>query len=449
MKLKKSLLFRLEFFGGIIIDKNTFDRIELTFDEALFIKAVEFLKVKEAERLVCDILKKDSIDIERLFRLQVFSSDDVDTIPYIDVYSMICEEYNKINDKMYLSFPLEIAIYPSMKCNLNCKFCFLGCKKDTKVYGAEYWGNIIEQGKAKGLLSVSILGGEPALYYDIDRLLKKCDDLEINTVITTNTIKLKESTKRIIFNSKYITPAVSLQSLDNLNSLLMGCDYKTQIKFIEECLSHKKDVRINSVYTFQTFEQILKIYDFCVEKGIGRYSIANYSNTKDNIEMKYAHNLNDLAKLDEKVKKYIEKKYSNVSNLPTFSAEGCMLYSCYTNQVENKLKFSPFESQYFGCRGKYTKMEIYADGSVYPCYRFETVMSSTSNVFTENKSLEYIWWNDKNYKEIRQQKTNNSICLECPFIDICEGGCYPSRIKTYKDNVIVKRDENCQVLRGI
>lgn len=409
MKLKKSLLFRLEFFGGIIIDKNTFDRIELTFDEALFIKAVEFLKVKEAERLVCDILKKDSIDIERLFRLQVFSSDDVDTIPYIDVYSMICEEYNKINDKMYLSFPLEIAIYPSMKCNLNCKFCFLGCKKDTKVYGAEYWGNIIEQGKAKGLLSVSILGGEPALYYDIDKLLKKCDDLEINTVITTNTIKLKESTKRIIFNSKYITPAVSLQSLDNLNSLLMGCDYKTQIKFIEECLSHKKDVRINSVYTFQTFEQILKIYDFCVEKGIGRYSIANYSNTKDNIEMKYAHNLNDLAKLDEKVKKYIEKKYSNVSNLPTFSA----------------------------------------DGSVYPCYRFETVMSSTSNVFTENKSLEYIWWNDKNYKEIRQQKTNNSICLECPFIDICEGGCYPSRIKTYKDNVIVKRDENCQVLRGI
>ena len=75
--------------------------------------------------------------------------------------------------------------------------------------------------KEKGVLSVSILGGEPSLYYDIDRLLLKCEELELNTVITTNGLMWREQTKEIVCSSKYITPVVSMQSLDNLNLLLM------------------------------------------------------------------------------------------------------------------------------------------------------------------------------------------------------------------------------------
>lgn len=439
----------MEFFGGIIINKVTFDRLELTFDEALFIRASEFLSIENSEKLVCKILNKNHINISRLYELQLFQSTETTPIDYDTVYSLLESEYKKIKGTPSLSFPLEITIYPSMKCNLNCKFCFLGNKSDKKIWDAEHWGKLIEEAKNNGLLSVSILGGEPALYYDIDNLLRKCESLKINTIITTNALKLKDTTKQIIFNSHYITPAVSIQSLDNLNSLLMGCDYKKQLNFIEECLSHKKEVRINSVYTFQTKEQILRIYDYCVEKGISRYSVANYSNTKNNPEMKFSHTLSDLAQLDKIVKDYIEEKYSNNKDLPEFSAEGCMLFSCYADEINDKLSFSPFEKQYFGCRGKYTKMEIFSDGSVYPCYRFETVTKSTSNVFEQDTSLSDIWWNDYNYKQIRNQEIKTPVCLNCPFIEICKGGCYPSRIKENALEVSYTRDKNCQHCKGI
>lgn len=67
---------------------------------------------------------------------------------------------------------------------------------------------------------------------------KHCNDNELSM------LKKKHETNIIEF--KYITPVISLQSLDNLNYQLMGCD------FIDECIAHKKDVHINSVYTLQS-----------------------------------------------------------------------------------------------------------------------------------------------------------------------------------------------------
>lgn len=109
-----------------------------------------------------------------------------------------------------------------------------------------------------------------------------------------------------------------MQSLDNLNYQLMGCD------FIDKCIAHKKDVHINSVYTLQSLERILKVYNYCVEKGISSYSVANYSNIKNNPNMQCAHTLLEISQLDKQVKQYIAATYGNQKSLPTFSVEGCI-----------------------------------------------------------------------------------------------------------------------------
>lgn len=448
MKLKENILFRLEHFGGIIIDKKTFDRKELTFDEALFIRACQFLREEQAKQVVCKVLEKDSLELSDL-SLKNFLEESNDTKDCCQVYHQLKKEYEEIKKKEFLSFPLELTIYPSMRCNLNCKFCFVENKTDKKMHSAEEWAELVKYGKEHGLLSVSILGGEPSLYYDIDNLLLKCEELKINTVITTNALHIKPTTKEILFHSKYITPAVSIQSLDNLNFLLMGCDSKKQLEFVEECLNHNKEVRINSVYTFQTTEQIQKIYDYCVQHGISRYSVSNYSNTKTNSDMKYAHDLKDLAELDETIKRNNRQKYGDKTSPPIFSAEGCMLYSCYAEGIKEKIEFSPFEKQYFGCRARYTNMEIYSDGSVYPCCRYETVTSSTSNAFEDGKTLCDIWESDKNYQKLRGQETQNKICLKCAFVDICQGGCYPARMKENPQEADNIRTENCQFCKGL
>ncbi len=443
MRLKKDWLFRLEFFGGLLINRKTFERYELTFDEALYLKAVNYLDSEEAIKVVSEILHKENIDLSRIVGLDVLENYG-DTMELKCVYEIVDMAYRAAIEKTYLSFPLEVTLYPSMVCNLNCKFCFLGSKTDKKVYGADKWAKIVQESKERGALSISILGGEPSLYFDIDKLLLECERNEINTVITTNAQVLKNSTKDIIINSKYIVPAVSIQSLDNLNTLLMGCTSDKQQKFVEECVARGKEVRINSVYTFQTERQIEEIYDYCVEQGVFRYSVANYANTKNNPEMLAAHSLRELDQLDKHMREYIREKYPKNTKLPQFSAEGCMLYSCYADSIIEKIELSPFEKQYYSCRGKYTNMEIYSDGSVYPCFRFETVTKSTSNVFEDSNSLDYIWQNDFNYNEIRKQKTENPDCLKCSFVSICEGGCYPSRLKKDKYNLTLIKDPNCQ-----
>lgn len=90
-------------------------------------------------------------------------------------------------------------------------------------------------------------------------------------------------------------------------------------------------------------------------------------------------------------------------------------------------------------------MEIFPDGAVYPCCRFETVLSSTSNVFTGLKSIDEIWNTDKNYLKIRNQKILNPTCQKCAFYEICQGGCYPSRLKAFDTTAAYEKDPNCCV----
>lgn len=260
--LRKDILFRIENFGGIIINKHNFKRIELTIPEALFIYATQYTNDINAKSIVCTILHVDSIDITKVLSLDIFE-DIIDTrwISYEEVLKQTKLAYQQMQSYNCLSFPLEIAIYPSMKCNLNCKFCFVGNKTDTVIYDADKWGEILTVAKKKGVLSVSILGGEPSLYYDIDRLLLKCEELELNTVITTNGLMWREQTKEIVCSSKYITPVVSMQSLDNLNLLLMGCDSSIQKRFVENILASGKKARITA---FILIKHPSKLFQFTI-----------------------------------------------------------------------------------------------------------------------------------------------------------------------------------------
>ena len=91
-------------------------------------------------------------------------------------------------------------------------------------------GKELRQAKDNGVLSVSILGGEPTRYFDIDNLLIACEELKIKTTITTNAQLIKKSTVEILAKSKYITPVLSLQTLDpKLNFELMGVRPDRQI----------------------------------------------------------------------------------------------------------------------------------------------------------------------------------------------------------------------------
>ena len=82
---------------------------------------------------------------------------------------------------------------------------------------------------------------------------------------------------------------------------------------------------------------------------------------------------------------------------------------------------------YYGCRAKYTKMEIMSNGDILPCIAFLGVDQTKQNAF--EKDLLDVWYDDSLYGGIRSFRTKNSKCLSCGLLKICEGGCYVNLIK--------------------
>lgn len=422
--VKENLLFRLEKFGGILINKTTFARIELNKLEACFLYAVRYCGLEKIIKYFEDNYQTQGL--QNILEYDLFEENngkDLVALPK-DIIKHAEKKIEELSKKNILSFPLELTIYPSMYCDLSCSFCFLAEREEKSSKSAQDWRKILEQAKENGILSISILGGEPTRYYDIDNLLRVCDSLKLKTTITTNAQFIKKSTIKVIEQSSYITPVLSLQSLDEkLNFELMGVRPLRQVELIKHFKKIGKKCRINTVYTKQSLEQIKDLVDFCSENNVERFSVANYSEVTGFTRIKKKYDLFDLRKLNERISEYIDSQNYEL----VFATEGCHLFTAYPELIKDSIEFSKFDEMYFGCRAKYTKMEIMSNGDVLPCIAFLGSEQRKSNAF--KSKLVDIWSNDKLYNDIRKFKTKNTRCLSCSLINICQGGCYVNLLR--------------------
>ncbi|HFI0121670.1 TPA: KxxxW cyclic peptide radical SAM maturase [Streptococcus suis] len=436
--ISEDILFRLEKFGGILTNKTNFERIELDETEAFFLYLVQNHGIEVATSFFKKEIEMGKL--ERALSLNIYSDNNIEDSsnnPY-ETLQNARKHVAKLKKHNILSFPLELVIYPSMYCDLKCGFCFLANREDRNAKPAKDWERILRQAKDNGVLSVSILGGEPTRYFDIDNLLIACEELKIKTTITTNAQLIKKSTVEILAKSKYITPVLSLQTLDSkLNFELMGVRPDRQIKLAKYFNEVGKKCRINAVYTKQSYEQIIELVDFCIENKIDRFSVANYSEVTGYTKIKKKYDLADLRRLNEYVTDYITQREANLN----FATEGCHLFTAYPELINNSIEFSEFDEMYYGCRAKYTKMEIMSNGDILPCIAFLGVNQTKQNAF--EKDLLDVWYDDPLYGGIRSFRTKNSKCLSCGLLKICEGGCYINLIKEKSPEYF--RDSVCQL----
>lgn len=440
--LNKDILLRFEFFGGVLINKNNFSRYELNKSQIIFLKALDEVgNLENAEKIHDAIIEKKEYDINKLIQMGIIVVDNAEEQNNYNnelIIESLKEKLKELSEYSFLSAPLEVTIYPTLNCNLDCKFCFLKNKISTEV-NIKKWLEIIAEAKSIGILSVSILGGEPSIYKEIDELLLGIESIGIKATITTNGTKLKESTKKILLNSKYITPVISLQCLNYKNKELMGTEYTKQLEVVEYFIKNSKPVRINSVYTNQSEEDFFEMIDFVVNRGIDRYSIATYVASNETNSVFKTKTLADSRILDEKIQAYINERYKNKK--VNYLVEGCLLYSAYPEIMNEIGDLSEFNKLYYGCRAARTKIEIYANGDVYPCICFENQIQPTSNILKD--TLIDIWKYDLNMNLLRTQKVTNNTCLNCGFNDFCNGGCPAIKQKYYGEKYNQFKDPNC------
>ncbi len=443
----ENYILRYEFFGGLlhsIVDSAEF---ELDFENTTYLKCIQK-----------GYSSNDSIDFtSKYFNksfnpcLDEFVRENIliptnkknKKLDYYRVKKDVFKSINKVLNRNFLSFPLQASLYLNSSCQLNCKFCFF--KEKRKIYSKsrnyKSWINLIKKMKDYGIIYISILGGEPTLYENIDKVLEFLEKNHIKTTITTNAINIKDSTMNIICNSNYITPTVSLESLNkDLNKFLMGIVPNRALKTINTFLSKNKVPRINTVYTNQSDEEIFKLIDFCIKNGIKDFYLDLYVDT-NNSELK-KHSILEMRKVREKIFKYIYSK--NYQNKINFQVQGCLLYSAYEDDKSIFVE-TDFEKIKYGCEAGNTKIEVMPDGSVLPCVLFKNDEFNYRNAF--NEDIKEIWDSADYLNELRSNKCEDKKCLKCRFYDFCNGGCPALKLRN-NISIIKNGDERCQILIG-
>ena len=438
-------ILRFEFFGGLLYSPMNSDIYIVKNEDAVFLDCIK-----------CGYARDDAIKIVNKYfnfeyvpniddmleneiiheKTEKISSTILNIETEIEKYKKILNEAKKRN---YLSSPIEVSIYPSSFCQLNCKFCYFSTKRNNykNFISINKWLKLIDELKNNSVIYLSILGGEPTLYPHIDEILQYVDKIKFKTTITTNGLDIKKSTFDIICKSEYITPTISIQSLDEYNLKYMGVSSAKIIKTIKEFIKNDKIPRLNSVIYKQSEKEIYEMIDFCADLGIEEYALNIYMPLGN--DLKSNHDFNYYKELDYKVQEYISKKKYNDLHV---SMQGCLLYSAYYNECENPVN-SEFDKIIYGCEAGQTKVEIMPDGTMLPCTAFKLDDFIYDNVF--KVPFEYAWGNSKCLKALRNYKIKDDKCVKCKYSNFCNGGCPAYNIRKNK-SLVEKGDERCQVV---
>lgn len=444
-EFNKDFILRFEFFGGLLISNKTFEVYELISEDTVFLDCIKSNFSVESSinivnkclnvKYIPNLKQFEEIGVLIKINLPKICKDKL-TKENIDFYLDKINNIKKIN---YLSAPIEVSIYPSSFCQLNCNFCYFKSKRNVypTFVSSKKWKALIDEIKSNNIIYLSILGGEPTLYPEIDEILKYVNKIKLKTTITTNGIHVKKSTFNIICDSNYITPAISLQTINEKNIELMGVDYKKIVSSIDKFLECGKEPRINTVLSTQTLEDIYQMIDFCVDRNISEYYLNIYMPV--NGDEKYCHKFNYYKQIDFFIKKYIEEK--NYQDQISVAMQGCLLYSAYYDELNNPVN-SEYERLIYGCEAGNTKLEIMPNGDVLPCTAFNLNDFEYENAF--KNSLNSIWHNAYYLQQLRNYKVIDNKCQRCKFYNFCNGGCPAYNLYKNK-NIVEKGDDRCLV----
>lgn len=434
----QNYILRLEYFGGLLIQKNTMEKIEISEYDALFLLCIK--NGFTLERAIKYIEKKYNIIFEPA--LQDFVSLKILIKSKIPMHNTLMDENNidiiisELHAKNYLSSPMELTIYPSFKCQLNCEFCFAKKmrRQKYKEYGYEKWTTVIESFIDAGLSSVSILGGEPSEYFDIINLLLKLNSYGIKITLTSNGQNWSDKLIDTVCNLENVTPIFSIESFSKssmFNSNYTG-DLNKVICTIKKLRSRNKACRINTVLTCQTYEEIKEILLFCSKLGIQKFSLSLYMGKESNYT-----NIKKLISIRERIYNYIEDNDINVN----FTAEGCMLYFG-VNDIDGTLIESEYLKLTIGCECGQSNLEIMPDGTAYPCAAFFGDPCELGNIF--NDDWKELWVKSEKLNYLRNLQCTDFRCAKCSMGPICNGGC--PAIKHLNNIDFNLRDPRCMRL---
>ncbi|QTA38362.1 GTP 3',8-cyclase MoaA [Thermosipho ferrireducens] len=248
------------------------------------------------------------------------------------------------------------------RCNYRCTYCYLDNVRKEEMTLNEY-EKLFEALKSIGIRKVRITGGEPTVRKDVIDIVKLASSNFKEVNMTTNGHFVKELASRL---KKAGLSGLNI-SLDTLNERLFeritGVDgLKNVLEGIEEALIVGLKVKLNTVLTVDTKNEIFELINFAERLGVPIRFIEL---------MPFGNFTEDLRIKEEEIFKLLETRYGKLHPTKLKPGEGPAKYykigktyvgfiSAFSRDICstcNKIRIS-FDGKLIPCLGKNIKYDI-------------------------------------------------------------------------------------------
>lgn len=418
--LADNLLFRSESFGAIGYDRENFRSFYIS---------------RGAYRLLDYMNERGQVGIQELQEAFGLNPRSITSLEETGVLTSTESNHFSTNHKLkslrprradILSGPTYFKLYPTMKCNANCDFCYVGSDLTKhSPYGdmtKDDIDSLIRTSERCGLFRIAILGGEPFLFRHLDYLLEECVKHNLYTTIATNGSVFRESVLRFTVGSNMVKLGLSIEShIPHLHDEIVHLPgaHSHLMEMIRYLTEKKYPVLAETVVYAKNKKSINEFVSFLAKLGVTRVALI-YPHRTGNI-MNFAR---------EPLQEYVELcrgamrlgKEIGIDVVPDTH------YLFMFPEIEPTL-ITPLTRYIKGCASRKTKLEVLPNGDLYPCsFFFNDKRFRLGNIFEDD--IEDIWNEDPVLEKFREI-TLAPTCQSCSFASTCYGGCLGARYAEY------------------
>lgn len=308
--------------------------------------------------------------------------------------------------------PVKVDIFPTQKCNLNCRFCEfpdVDPEEYKKELPSEKLLEIVEEAGEMGAQTFGIVGGEPFTKERILDIMEKAKESGMSGSVTTNGTLLNENSVRRIVDMEWDLLRISIDGIESTHDELRGREGSFQkvldtLKLFQESGDSYPTVEINTVLNRKNYEEVPELVELADKYDIERLILLPMIEFNERAsELKLRKE--DRGKVERSLRRAenLAEKYGIGINVGDVLEENFFSRSNKTYEM--------IEDETIPCFVPWYSLSVNPKGIATPCSQFKEEMG----VDVCDKSLEEVWLS-KEFERIRKMIANKELpetCSKC------------------------------------
>jgi len=341
-----------------------------------------------------------------------------------------------------VTFPYDIYVHLTNKCNLQCPYCYNKSDRETKIklekrglvaptMSTDEFKALLDRLVVNGVRRILFTGGEPLLRPDAMELIAFAREKSDERVRSGGTAVNLE----ILTNATLIKPQVAEEMCRLLDSVTMSLDgheahmheeqrgertFEPTVRGIRTLVAKKKELGTKSPYvcmvpalTAKNIGLMKEIFEFCLDglEADGMAPIIFQAGDHQQVSIDQIPKLDIYLREQARVIQYMQERNARLGKPPAKSGFLVPRHHCGVGHHE---------------------ISVDPGGFVYPCQSLHFDEFICGNV--RETDIKEIFDESSVMKRVRGTTVETlSVCSHCDFKYLCNGGCRATAYNVYRE----------------